>query len=67
MNYSIYSIAYYIIGFVICISYLMYKTLTAKDDDDFEETGFLAIMLFILWPIVIPTTIFVWIQNKLKK
>lgn len=67
MNYSIYSIAYYIIGFVICISYLMYKTLTAKADDDFDETGFLAIMMFILWPIIIPTTIFVWIQNKLKK
>lgn len=41
MNYSIYSIAYYIIGFVICVSYLMYKTLTAKANDDFDKTGFL--------------------------
>lgn len=66
MDYSIYSTAYYIIGFVICMSYLMYKILTTKVDDDFDETGFLAIMLFILWPIVIPVMIFVWIQKKLR-
>lgn len=67
MNYSIYFLTYYIIGFVICVSYLIYKILTDKADDDIEEAAIFTLTLFILYPIVIPVTIFIWIQKKLKK
>lgn len=66
MNYSIYFVTYYIIGFVICVSYLIYKILTAKVDDDIENTVCFTLTLFILYPIVIPVAIFIWIQKKIK-
>lgn len=61
MNYSIYFISYYIIGFIICMSHLIYETLTDKTDDAIEE-----IELFFFWPIVIPVALFVWFQKKFK-
>lgn len=64
MSYSTYFEAYYIIGFIICIPYLMYKTLTAEADDDIEKAGFFTLMLFFLFPVVIPIALFVWIQKK---
>lgn len=67
MNYNICFVTYYIIGFVISISYLIYKILTDKADDDIEEAAIFTLTLFILYPIVIPVTIFIWIQKKLKK
>ena len=68
MNYSAYFILYYIIGCIVCISYLIYKTLTVEVDDDIDDTVcFFTLTLFILYPIVIPIEIFIWIQNKLKK
>lgn len=63
MSYGIYFAAYYIIGFVNCISYMIYNILTDNDDD---FVGFWALMLFFFWPIVIPVALFVWIQNKFK-
>ena len=66
MNYFTYFALYYIIGFVICMSYLIYKTLTANVDDDFDKTGFFTLMLFYFWSIVIPVAIFIWIQKKIK-
>lgn len=67
MIYSTYLAAYFIIGFVICMSYLIYKILTDKVDDDIEDIVYFTLALFILYPIVIPIALFVWIQNKLKK
>lgn len=67
MSYDMCYAAYYIIGFVICTSYLIYKGLTVKIDDDIEETGFFTLMLFLLWPIATPIALFVWIQKKLKR
>lgn len=64
MIYSTYLAAYFIIGFVICVSYLTYKTLTLKDDDYF--VGFFALALFYFWPLVIPIALFVWLQKKFK-
>lgn len=46
MIYFTYFALYYIIGFVICMSYLIYKTLTADVDDDFDKTEFFTLMLF---------------------
>lgn len=67
MNCSTYIESYYIIGGIACISYLIYKTLTAKVDDDSEEITTVTVTLFLFWIIVIPVALFVWIQNKLKK
>ena len=67
MNYFTHFALYYIIGFVICTSYLIYKTLTVEVDDDIDDTVCFTLTLFILYPIVIPIEIFIWIQNKLKK
>lgn len=65
MNYFTYFALYFIIGFVICMSYLIYKTLTDKDDDA-DFAGFFALMLFYFWPIVIPISIFTLIKRKKK-
>lgn len=55
----IYFASYYIMGFFICMSYIIYKILTGKVNYDIYKEGYIILTLFFIWPIVIPAALFV--------